>query len=109
MTTFGQAIKICGLSRDEAAYFLDVSVSDIDSWCVGVAQPPIEIWGQLASLFGQILDGAFGGVEILERDGIDPRAFQRFQIDLVGNTIPTTDARDIAGTMALLMTLARRG
>lgn len=48
-------MNICGLSREEAARFLDVPTGLIDTWCQGGSSaPPRAAWIMLADLFERL-------------------------------------------------------
>lgn len=108
MTAFKSAIGICGLSQSEAAEFLDVSVDTVKSWCAGRANPPLGVWKLLASLFEQIQDAADNAADVMNLEGIDPRAFNNIEADVPGDELPIEGAVNAAGAMALLMTVAAR-
>jgi len=106
MTTFKACLNLCGLSQAEAADFLDVSIDTVKSWCSGRANPPLGVWRLLASLFEQIEDAATGAADVMEIEGIDPRAYNNIEADVRGDELPVTGALDAAGAMALLMVIA---
>lgn len=106
MTTFKSAISLCGLSQQEAADFLQVNINTIKSWSSGRANPPRGVWLQLASLWRQIEDAADGAAEVMDLEGIDPRAWNHLEADLTVDPLPTAGAMESAGAMALLMVLA---
>lgn len=106
MATFKSAISLCGLSQQGAADFLQVSLDTIKSWCSGRANPPRGVWLQLASLFRQIEEAADGAADIMDLEGIDPRAWNNLEADLTDDALPTEGAMQAAGAMALLMVLA---
>lgn len=109
MTAFKSSIGVCGLSQSEAADFLDVSIDTVKSWCSGRANPPLGVWRLMASLFEQVQDAADGAADVMDIDGIDPRAFNNIEADMPGNELPVAGALKAAGAMALLMTIAARG
>jgi DNA-binding XRE family transcriptional regulator len=106
MTAFKSSLSICGLSQSEAAEFLEVSIDTVKSWCSGRANPPLGVWQLLASLFEQVQDAADGAADIMDLEGIDPRAFNNVEADIPGNELPASGAIAAAGAMALLMTIA---
>lgn len=106
MTTFRHALMICGLSQTEAADFLGVRLDTIKSWSAGRRRVPVGAWKMLAGLYEQIQDAADGAADAMVLDGIDPRAWQNVEADLIGRsgeTIPTPGALAAAGAAALLM------
>lgn len=106
MTTFRHALMICGLTHAEAADFLGVRPDTIHSWSSGRRRVPPGVWEMLAGLYEQIQDAATGAADVMVRDGIDPRAWNKIEADLVGRsgeTIPTPGALAAAGAAALLM------
>lgn len=108
MTTFKACLGLCGLSQSEAAGFLDVSIDTVKSWCAGRASPPLGVWRLLASLFAQIEDAAAGAADVMDIEGVDPRAYNNVEADMPGNELPVTGALKAAGAMALLMTIAAK-
>lgn len=109
MTAFKSALSICGLSQQEAADFLDVQLNSVKKWCNGTLNPPIGVWQMLASLFEQIQDAADSAADVMELEGIDPRAFNNIEADIRGNELPVEGALRAAGAMALLMAIADQG
>lgn len=107
MGTFKSALGLCGLSQQEAADFLQVSLSAVQSWCTGRRSAPLGVWQQLASLFAQIEDAADGAADTMETNGIDLRALVNLEADLVDDALPIAGATEAAGAMALLMVLRR--
>lgn len=106
MTTFRHALMICGLSHAEAADFLGVRIDTIKSWSSGRRTVPTGAWQMLAELYEQIQDAADGAADVMVRDGIDPRAWNNVEADLIGRSgesIPTPGALAAAGAAALLM------
>lgn len=108
MTAFRYSLMVCGLSQQQAADFLDVSIDTVKSWCSGRANPPLGVWQLLASLFEQIQDAADGAADVMDLSGIDPRAFNNVEADISGNELPASGALKAAGAMALLMAIAAR-
>lgn len=106
MSTFKSSIGVCGLSQAEAADFLQVSIDTVKSWCSGRANPPLGVWQMLASLFEQIQDAADGAADVMDLEGIDPRAFNNIEADITGNELPTGGAARAAGAVALLMAIS---
>lgn len=106
MTTFKSSLGVCGLSQSEAAEFLEVSIDTVKSWCSGRANPPLGVWQLLASLFEQVQDAAEGAADVMDIEGVDPRAFNNIEADIPGNELPASGAINAAGAMALLMTVA---
>lgn len=108
MSAFKSALGVCGLSQSEAAEFLEVSIDTVKSWCSGRANPPLGVWRLMASLFEQVQDAADGAADVMDIDGIDPRALNNIEADMHGNELPVAGALKAAGAMALLMTIAAR-
>lgn len=106
MSAFKSALGVCGLSQTEAADFLQVSIDTVKSWCSGRANPPRGVWQMLASLFQQIQDAADGAADVMDLEGIDPRAYNAIEADITGNELPVEGALRAAGAMALLMAIA---
>jgi DNA-binding XRE family transcriptional regulator len=106
MSTFKSAIGLCGLSQQATADFLGVSLDTVKSWCNGRANPPGGVWLQLAGLFRQIESAADGAADVMDLEGVDPRAFNSFEADIVDDALPVEGARNAAGAMALLMTIS---
>lgn len=105
MSAFKSAIGVCGLSQREAADFLQVSLDTVKSWCAGRSNPPFGVWTMLASLFEQIQAAADGAADVMDLEGIDPRAFNNIEADIPGNELPMAGALAAAGAMALLMAI----
>lgn len=108
MSTFATAIAICGLSQSEAATFFDVPLNTVQKWCQNKRTVPPGVWTMLADLFMQILESAEGAADVMDLEGIDPRAFQSIEADLTTESLPGA-AMKAAGAMALLMAIADRG
>lgn len=108
MTTFKYALSICGLSQQEAAEFFGVALPTVKDWSRGSSRPPEGVWRMLASLFGQIQDAADGAADVMQLDGIDPRAWVNLDADLNHDALPVSGALKAAGAMALLMAVADR-
>lgn len=108
MATFASAIRLCGLSQREAAEVLDVSIDTVKSWCSGRANPPLGVWRFLALLFRQIERAADGAADVMDLEGIDPRAYNNIEADIAGDELPAAGALGAAGAMALLMVIAEK-
>lgn len=108
MTAFKSSLSVCGLSQSEAAEFLEVGIDTVKSWCSGRANPPLGVWTLLASLFEQVQDAADGAADVMDLDGIDPRAFNNVEAEIPGNELPMPGALKAAGAMALLLAIAER-
>jgi hypothetical protein len=106
MTTFRYCLMVCGLSQEAAAEFLGVRIDTVKSWCAGRSNPPSGVWRLLASLFEQILNTAEGAAEVMDLEGIDPRAYGAIEADIPGHELPQNGAVKAAGAMALLMSVA---
>lgn len=105
MSAFKYAIGVCGLSQQQAADFLDVSIDTVKSWCAGRANPPRGVWVMLANLFEQIQDAADGAADVMALEGIDPRAYNNLEADIRNDALPNEGALQAAGAMALLMAI----
>lgn len=108
MTTFKAALSVCGLTQQEAADFLGVQLNNVKKWSNGTLNPPLGVWQMLASLFEQIQDAADGAADVMDIEGIDPRAFNNIEADIRGNELPTKGALAAAGAMALLMAITNQ-
>lgn len=108
MTAFKSSLGVCGLSQSEAADFLEVSIDTVKSWCSGRANPPLGVWQLLASLFEQVQDAADGAADVMDLEGIDPRAFNNVEAEIPGHELPMPGALKAAGAMALLIAIAER-
>lgn len=53
-TVFSAALKLCGLSHNEAAEYLEVRPDTVHNWSVGRRAVPGGVWDQLAELFDDI-------------------------------------------------------
>lgn len=109
-TTFAYALACCGLSRAEAAEYLQVSQASIEDWCkpritkYGPASPPTGVWDKLAVLYRRIEAAADHAAGMLE-----PGLMDR----LMMNNVAADDAEDplpggadlAAGAMALLLAI----
>jgi hypothetical protein len=104
MTTFEAAIAICGLSKREAAEFLDVAPDMIDAWARGASAPPRAVWGSLADLYARIEDAADSVAEELEPDGMDGPALNAIEVGRGIEPLPGGAGR-AAGALALLLTI----
>ncbi len=103
MTTFASALRICGLSQQEAADYFDVRLDTVKSWSAGRNPVPSGIWDMLAALWRRIEDAADNAS--LQLDLSDARVFQTLQADDGGDPLPG-GAADVAGAMALLFALS---
>lgn len=109
MTTFKYIIAQCGLSRQEAAEFLNVSHETINSWTSGRRQPPEGIFRELSRLYAKIRYIACGKAEkILDEDlaVIDPRFYMRWEIDNEYYTLPCEGCRKAAGALTMLYAIS---
>lgn len=110
-TTFAAALEICGLTRAEAAAFLDVSPSSIDDWTkpritkFGPASPPSGVWAQLAVLYRRIEDAADNASGLIQPDLMDRKAMNNLAADSGDDPLPG-HADLTAGAMALLLAWA---
>ena len=65
MAPFGYSLAFLGISRRQAAIFLDVSENTIDKWARGATHPPDGVWEEMGALYEDIMDGT------AELDGVD--------------------------------------
>lgn len=106
MTTFKYALMACGLSQQEAADFLEASLQTVKDWSRNRKRVPEGVWLQIGSLYEQIQVASENAAEVMQLDGIDPRAWSSIAADLQGNELPTAGAANMAGATALLMRIA---
>src|SRR6185312_13798541 len=99
MSTFKSAIRLCGLSQQEAANFLDARLDTVKSWCAGRANPPAGVWTLLSGLFRQIEEAADNAADVMELEGVDARAYNNIEADIPGNELPAQGAMEAAGAM----------
>ena len=107
MTTFKYALSICGMSQQQAADFLGVSLPSIKHWSSGRSAPPEGVWVMLADLFERVQDAADSAADVLALEGIDPRAWANVEADKGDDPLPD-GADGAAGAMALLMAVSDR-
>jgi DNA-binding XRE family transcriptional regulator len=107
MTTFKHALSVCGLSQQQAAEFLGVSLQSVKHWSSGRSQPPEGVWRMLADLFERVQDAADFAADHMALDGIDPRAWAHIEADTGDDPLPA-GADGAAGAMALLMAVSAR-
>ena len=105
MTTFKSALHVCGLSQQQAADFLGVSIQSIKHWSSGRTQPPGGVWEMLADLFERVQDAADNAADVMSLDGIDPRAWANIEADTGDDPLPE-GVNSAAGAMALLMAVS---
>lgn len=102
MTTFASALRLCGLSQQEAADFFDVRLDTVKSWSAGRNPVPAGVWDMLAGLWRRIEDAADGATDHVDLS--DPRVWANLSADdadgLPGGAV------DVAGAMALLYTIS---
>lgn len=101
MTTFKSALHVCGLSQQQAAHYLGVSLQSVKHWSSGRTQPPGGVWEMLADLFERVQDAADGAADSMKLDGIDPRVWGSIDADSGKDPLPE-GADSAAGAMALL-------
>ncbi len=102
--SFKYALSACGLSQQEAADFLGVSLETVKHWSAGRRPVPSGVWNMMAELFQRIQDAADFAADHMTENGIDPKAYHG--IDADNGTDPLPDgAAAIAGAMALLMAI----
>lgn len=95
----------CGLSRREAAEFLNVSTETIHSWSSGRRNPPKGIFQELADLYEKIRNLAHEKAEkIIDGDlsFIDQDFYKNWEIEDSDNCLPCSGARKAASAMALI-------
>jgi hypothetical protein len=102
MTTFSSAIRLCGLSRREAADYFGVRLDTVGSWSSGSNPVPPGVWDMLADLWRRIEDAADSAS--LDPAVNDPRALHNLEAD-DADGLPG-GAAEAAGAMALLVALA---
>lgn len=101
--SFKYALSACGLSQQEAATFLGVSVETVKHWSAGRRTVPGGVWEMLAYLFARIENAANFAADHMADNGIGAGAFENIEADGAG-PLPEGSAK-IAGAMALLMAL----
>lgn len=106
--TFKYARMACGLSQSEAAAYLGVSLSSVQSFDTGRRPVPDGVWSMLADLFERIQDAADFAADHMAEAGIDARAFQNVDADDGNDPLPESSAK-LAGAMALLMAVRDSG
>ena len=104
MTTFKSALGICGLSQQEAADFLSVSLGSVKDWCRGKTPPPYGVWQQLSGLYRQIEEAADFASARLDPDMMDRQALNGIEADNGQAPLPG-GAPSAAGAMALLLAI----
>lgn len=102
MTTFASALRLCGLSRKEAAEFFGVRLDTVGSWASGGSPVPPGVWDMLADLWRRVEDAADNAS--LDPALADPRARHNLAADDLDG-LPG-GAPEAAGAMALLVALA---
>lgn len=105
MTTFAAALRLCGLSHQEAADFFDVRLDTVKSWSAGRNPVPTGVWGMLADLWRRIEDAADNASGAPAID--DPRARLNLAVDDADGLPGGAD--EAAGAMALLIRMADDG
>ena len=104
MTTFKSALGVCGLSQQEAADYLSVSLGSIKDWCRGKSAPSLGVWTQLSDLYRQIEDAADFASVRLDADLMDRRALNNIVADSGPSALPY-GAANAAGATALLLAI----
>lgn len=101
MTTFASALRLCGLSQQEAAAFFDVRLDTVKSWSANRNPVPDGVWQMLADLWRRIEDAA--DTASVDEAIADPRSRMNCSADdmdgLPGGAV------EAAGAMALLVAL----
>lgn len=108
MTTLKAAIAICGLSQQEAAEFLGVSIQSVKDWSRGRSAPPIGVWIMLSDLYTRIENAADFASSNLDPGLIARRAMNNIAADQGNDPLPGSGDM-VAGAMALLLALADDG
>ena len=104
MTTFKASLAICGLSQQEAATFLDVSIQSIKDWCRGKSAPPPGVWAMLSDLYRRIETAAGFASSNLEPELMDRRVMNNVTADDGHDPLPGSGDH-ISGAMALLLAM----
>ncbi|MEM9129932.1 MAG: helix-turn-helix domain-containing protein [Pseudomonadota bacterium] len=104
MTTYKSALAICGLSQQEAAIFLGVSLASVKDWCRGRSTPPVGVWNMLAGLYARIEDAADHASSQLEPSLMDRRVMNNVAADSGADPLPGAGDM-VAGAMALLLAI----
>lgn len=60
MSEFRAALKLCGLSQQDAARITQASFSSIDKWSRGLGTPPQAVWEHLAAYWQAVERSAAG-------------------------------------------------
>ena len=93
MTYFKSAISACGLSQQDAAEYLSVSINTVKSWCQGRRHTPIGVWAQLSGLYLEIEQTAIAETEKIKH-------LRPGEIDFIGEE--TSGHEKMAKAVALL-------
>lgn len=102
MTTFASALRICGLSLQEAADYFDVRLDTVKSWSAGRNPAPDGVWMMLADLWQRIENAAdFASADL---DPSDKAVRQNLSADNGLGPLPGS-AAEVAGAMALLFSM----
>lgn len=104
MTTFKSALGLCGLSQQQAADYLEVSIDSVKAWSRGKTPPPPGVWDQMADLLERIEAAAKHAAAMLEPGGMDRAVMNNIDADSGENPLPA-GADGAAGALALLMAI----
>lgn len=102
MTTFKEALSICGLSQVEAADYLGARIDTVKSWSQGRNPPPMGVWRDLARLYARLEEAAEEMAGRLEPGLMDRRIANSIQAERGPDPLPG-HAAATAGAMALLL------
>lgn len=70
-TLFSAALKVCGLSHNEAADYFDVRLDTVKSWSAGRNPVPDGVWDHLRDLYAEQIEAAEQALELIEASGAD--------------------------------------
>jgi len=107
MITFTYILQQCGLSRDEAATFLEATPSQIAIWCDADSKVPWHILDMLANLYEQIKQVAEDAAETLTEEllSYDYDDIKNMPDDFEGfSELPCKGAKLACVAMTLLLT-----
>jgi hypothetical protein len=90
MTTFSSAIRLCGLSRREAADYFGVRLDTVGSWSSGSNPVPPGVWDMLADLWRRIEDAAEEVKKAAEETQANKDVFDA-AVDAAANQTDNTD------------------
>ena len=106
MSLFDAALKIVGLSRTEAADFLDVRPDTVNSWCTGRRTPPAGAWDDLRALYALQQRAVDEALDVIESQDSPPTELALNSAGQRGRDWPSTGAHRAAlATIALSVDL----